>query len=120
MFVYFFDIRFFNKFFLKGRRHPANALTLHVWISRGIFGRAVAFSVLVIHRLAERVFSANNVFTRVRPLLSLFTHTSFARITRTPRRTKTLVTPRNVFAPAVLSARVRCTLICRSCKTILG
>jgi len=106
--------------FFQGQRCSANALTLHVWISRGIFGWSVAFGVLVVHRLAWCVFSTNYVLARVRPLLSLFAYASFAWVTCTTRRAKALVTPGNVFTSAVLSARVRRTLIGRSCKTVLG
>jgi len=61
---------FYFEFFvsLKWQCHPASDLTLHVWISRGIFGRAIAFGVLIVQRLTERVFSAHDTFARVRSL----------------------------------------------------
>jgi len=112
----FFCRSIFKNVFVKEQCHPASDLTLHVWISHGIFGWAIAFSILVVHRLAECMFSAHDTFARVRPLLSLIADAPLARVTGTSRRTQTLVTTGNVFTPAVLSTRVWCAFIRRSCN----
>lgn len=92
--------------------------TLHVWVSHGILGRAVALGVSVVHRSAKGVFSACDVFTRVGTQCRLFAHATFARVSGTSGRAKTFVTDSGyLFAPAVFTTWIWRAFIRRPCKT---